>query len=90
VLEDSFDGSKGKPVFHVNAVLAQISPEVQNPTPPGADERTLWTETFWIRAFVPVLEMFPAGGAARWAIIVHILEFCSIPFFRDSRKHIEI
>jgi hypothetical protein len=31
VLEDSFDRSNGKSVFHANAVLAQISQEVQEP-----------------------------------------------------------
>jgi hypothetical protein len=29
MLEDSFDGSNGKPVFHANAVLAQIPKDVQ-------------------------------------------------------------
>ena len=31
MLEDSFDRSNGKPIFHANAVLAQISREVHTP-----------------------------------------------------------
>jgi hypothetical protein len=80
VLEDFFDGSDGKPVFHAKAVLAQISRKVQNPLTPRPSPGE----------FDPGPMAVASTAWVKWTIFAHILEFCSIPFLRDSRKRIEI